>query len=197
MNDPQIRRAFHKLFLFQEHNEHSTLVIDEMGVQHGKFRADIAVINGHIDGYEIKSEEDSLYRLRNQIEGYNNIFDHISIVLTERHLDDALDIIPEWWGVILTKSNEDGNCQFQILRSQLYNETVSDYAVAQLLWRKEVQEILLNIGIPAKYLKEKRSNLYYYLINCMNSHDLRSVVRNYLKNRKNWRYPELPIPNGD
>jgi hypothetical protein len=67
MNDPLIRKAFHCSFLQKEHAAPTTLVVDELGLEHGKCRADIAVINGHLIGYEIKSGtvQKSLQRGRN------------------------------------------------------------------------------------------------------------------------------------
>ena len=99
MNDPLIRKAFHYTFLEKEHRSPNTLVIDELGLEHGKCRADIAVINKQISGYEIKSGKDTLTRLKKQIEIYNAIFDYSSIVLEKRHLKEALDLAPKWWGL--------------------------------------------------------------------------------------------------
>ena len=71
MNDAQIRSSFHSKKLRRHHATPDTLVVDELGLKHGKCRADIAVINGHLIGYEIKSDDDSLHRLARQVEAYN------------------------------------------------------------------------------------------------------------------------------
>jgi hypothetical protein len=193
MNDLQIRRAFHHTFLDEEHKESSTLILDELGLKHGKCRADIAVISGHLNGYEIKSDSDSLYRLRRQVESYNAVFDYVSVVLTYRHLNEAMYIVPEWWGVILVTSDQQGDLNFQTIRLHDQNEVVNNYAVAQLLWRQEAQEVLINLGVQGNRLREKRSNLYNYIVEMLNSQDLRFLVRNYLKKRKDWRRPEQPF----
>ena len=193
MNDPQIRRAFHRTFLRKEHTESNTLVLDELGLEHGKCRADIAVINGHLNGFEIKSEKDSLNRLGGQIEIYSAVFDHASVVLADRHLNEALCLAPDWWGVILVTEDPDNGIQFKTIRSPRQNTKVDDYTVAQLLWRQEAQEALINLGMRGKYLRETRSTLYHYLVERMNSQDLRLLVREYLKKRKAWRRPEQPF----
>ncbi|WP_128815240.1 hypothetical protein [Vibrio sp. 624788] len=54
-NDSEIREAFHKKKLKSQHEDNQTLVIDELGLMHGSNRIDIAVVNGCIHGYEIKS----------------------------------------------------------------------------------------------------------------------------------------------
>ena len=193
MNDPQIRRAFHHTFLHKEHTESNTLVLDELGLEHGKCRADIAVINGHLNGFEIKSDKDSLCRLGYQIEIYNAVFDHASVVLADRHLNEATCIVPEWWGVILVTSDLNSELLFKTIRPPRQNTSVNDYAVAQLLWREEAQEVLMNLGVRGMQLKEKRSNLYYYIVEMLNSQELRFLVREYLKKRRDWRHPEQPF----
>ncbi len=192
MNDPLIRKAFHCSFLQKEHAAPTTLVVDELGLEHGKCRADIAVINGHLIGYEIKSEKDSLVRLKNQIEIYNAVFDHSSIVLEKRHLIEVSSLAPKWWGIILVTKSENRSVCFETIREPSQNPLIDDYAVAQLLWRNEAQEILRNLGVAGKQLRECRANLYQYIIDVFDSNTLRDLVREYLKKRQNWRDPELP-----
>jgi hypothetical protein len=197
MNDPQIREAFHKTFLQKHHSEPATLVIDELGLEHGKCRADIAVINGCFIGYEIKSDVDSLKRLSSQINTYNAVFDNSSLILTERHLDEAIRIVPDWWGVILVKEVTNNTLRFKQLKNPNQNTKINNYSVAQLLWREEAQEVLARLGMRGARLREKRSNLYRYIVEMLDSQDLRFIVKEYLKKRQNWRrLSRLPL-NGD
>lgn len=190
MNDHQIRDAFHRTILHDHHNEFTTLVIDELGLDHGKCRADIAVINGHMTGYEIKSEVDTLNRLSSQVEKYNAVFDHSFVVLADRHFKSVINMIPKWWGIILVSPKNNGEISFETVRHSCENEQVDNYSVAQLLWRKEAQEILADLGVSGKRLREKRLNLYRYIVDALESDDLRFVVREYLKKRTDWRYHE-------
>jgi hypothetical protein len=196
MNDPQIREAFHRAFLQEHHNEPTTLVVDELGLEHGKCRADIAVINGHLEGYEIKSDTDSLNRLSSQIIKYNAVFDHATIILSDRHFDKVLSMVPKWWGIILVEEGYDDTLGFQFIRLPDKNQNVDDYAVAQLLWRDEVQEILMDLGVRGERLRERRAILYRYIVEMLESYDLRFIVREYLKKRQMWRLPVRPFPNG-
>ena len=197
MNDPQIRNAFHKTFLYEHHITPTTLVVDELGLEHGKCRADIAIINGHLIGYEIKSDVDSLNRLRSQVITYNAVFDNSSLILAERHLDEAIEIISDWWGVILVKEIDKNIVVFNQVRPPHQNVNINDYSVAQLLWRSEAQEVLSSLGIKGTRLREKRSNLYRYIVEMMDSQDLRFIVREYLKRRQNWRHLSQLTLNDD
>ena len=196
MNDQQIRDGFHHKYLRKYQGDSKTIVIDELGLHHGRCRADIAVINGQLIGYEIKSDVDSLRRLDNQIASYDAVFDRTHIIATPRHLIDVTTMIPDWWGVISAGEGKRGAVHFRTIRNSKNNPGVSDYAIAQLLWRNEAQEILRNLGVHGQRLRERREYLYGYIVSDLNSAALRKTVRDYLMKRTNWRYP-LPPVQGD
>lgn len=197
MNDLQIRKAFHRTFLRTHHRDPSTLVLDELGLQHGKSRADIAVINGDLSGFEIKSDVDSLQRLTRQIERYSAVFDHATLVVVDRHLDDASGLLPDWWGVISVTKAPRSEVRFSALRPAEKNVKVDDYSVAQLLWRSEVQEILMNLGVTDRRLRERRARLYSLAVELLDSCELRHIVRECLKGRRAWRRPVPPSLRDD
>ena len=60
MRDVDVRRAVHNKILRHHHGQDDTLVLDELGLLGGDTRVDIAVVNGKIHGYELKSDRDTL-----------------------------------------------------------------------------------------------------------------------------------------
>ena len=192
MNDTEIRQNFHRKRLRQQHAQKNTLVIDELGLNHGRCRADIAVINGHLVGYEIKSNNDSLRRLKEQIKSYNAVFDKISIVIGDRYINSIQNHIPKWWGVIVSIRGSKGAVNFRLIRKAQENKSVDPVSIAKLLWRDEAIEILRKSKIPNKILRQPRTVLYEYLADILSVNELRKAVRDYFKKRKNWRCPELP-----
>ena len=64
--DGDVRRAVYARMLGSAMRSADTLVIDELGLDHGSCRIDIAVINGHIRGLEIKAEADTLAAFRSK-----------------------------------------------------------------------------------------------------------------------------------
>jgi hypothetical protein len=146
-----------------------------------------------LEGYEIKSDVDSLYRLNQQIDGYDAIFDHSSIIVTACHIVEASKMVPEWWGIISASESIDNIPQFEIIRRPCKNPKINNYAVAQLLWREEAQKVLLNNGIRGAQLRQKRSFLYGYIAETLDSNELRFTVREYLKERRGWRRPGQQI----
>lgn len=57
MNDPQLRCGLKQMILATYANDPGTRIFDELGVRHGAARIDIAVVNGIIHGFELKSDE--------------------------------------------------------------------------------------------------------------------------------------------
>ncbi|WP_283807951.1 DUF2130 domain-containing protein [Bradyrhizobium macuxiense] len=58
--DRDVRQALHRKVLKERHGDADTLVLDELGLRHGTCRVDIAVVNGYLHDYEIKSDADTL-----------------------------------------------------------------------------------------------------------------------------------------
>jgi hypothetical protein len=192
MNDLEIRQNFHRKKLRRQHAQKDTLVIDELGLNHGKCRADIAVINGHLIGYEIKSNNDSLRRLKEQVKSYNAVFDKITIVIGDRYINSIQSHIPKWWGIIISLRGPRGTVNFDTIRKAQMNKDVDPISIARLLWRNEAEEILRQKKLPSRILRQPRAVLYEYLVDLLNIYELRKFVREYLKKRKNWRCPESP-----
>lgn len=196
MNDPAIRKLVFNKYLYQYHNDPSTLIIEELGLEHGKCRADIAVINGYLDGFEIKSREDNLRRLDQQIACYNAVFDHTTIILEDIHLDNVIKKIPDWWGIIVIV-NHNNDYRFNIIKPSLENPNVDINTIVKLLWRKEVQEILFLDGIKGSTLRQNRSILYNVLVEIKRPEELRFLVRKYLKHRQYWRHFSKQLQDDD
>jgi hypothetical protein len=190
MNDVEIRQNFHKKRLQRQHAQKDTLVIDELGLNHGKCRADIAVVNGHLIGYEIKSNKDSLRRLDEQVKSYNAVFDKVSIVIGDRYINSIQKHIPEWWGVIVSTKGPRDAVNFDLIREAQINTNTDPISIAQLLWRNEAEEILHQKKLPSNILRQTRDVLYEHLVDILTIKQLQKTVRDYLKKRKNWRCPE-------
>lgn len=196
MNDELIRSAFHRTILRWHHAQSETRVFDEFGLCHGRTRADIVVVNGSLLGYEIKSDQDLLRRLRSQIESYTAVFDRISIIVAPRHLQGVVAFVPPFWGVICATEGPRGGVRFERVRSSVPNPSVDDYAVAQLLWRNEAVELLAAFGVTGPRLREPRSGLYRYLVEIADPRKLRQAIRGYLKKRPERQHLERRVPSG-
>lgn len=90
-------------------------IVDELWVPVSNERADVAVIGRGMDGFEIKTERDTLKRLPRQMVAYGRLFDRCTAVVAERHREHAEDVLPDWWG--LTTVHINGGVAFNTVRS--------------------------------------------------------------------------------
>lgn len=58
-------------------------------------------------GYELKGDHDTLCRLPEQANAYSAIFDFVTLVVSERHLLRAIDVVPDWWGIRIARVGRD------------------------------------------------------------------------------------------
>lgn len=185
--DVDIRISLHNMLRKEHENESDTLILDELSVCQGDARIDVAVVNGAINGYEIKSESDTLERLPKQSEIYSRVFDTVTIFTASRFIDGIIDIIPKWWGITKAEMEEDGTVHFFTHRSPIKNDQVDPLALAQLLWRDEALSILKERGLQKGILSKPRPVLWNALAHNLELQDLQNEVRKALKSRKNWR----------
>jgi hypothetical protein len=192
LRDAELREAVHKRLLSHAWRSDDTLVVDELGVLHGAARVDIAVINGHIRGIELKADADTLTRLPRQIDAYGQVVDRASLVTTDRHIDGALMVLPPWWGIVTAGATASG-VQFRRLRPERANPDVDTAALLALLWRSEALDLLLKLDGDKRAQKMTRKGLYNELSTLLPKRVLAAYVRSTLKSRQKWR--DRPAPS--
>ena len=186
MRDYDVRVAL-RAHLDTEHANDlaSTRFVEELGLC-GESRVDLAVINGSLTGYELKSARDTLTRLPGQVATYGRVLDFAFLVVADNHLGHARAIIPAWWGVYVAKDTEDGVIVKQ-RRKARPNPRVDAYSLAQLLWREEALSLLTSRGLDAGVRSQPRHVLWERLAGELELDDLKDQVRDVLKARRGWR----------
>lgn len=162
-------------------------IIEELGVMHGASRVDLAVVNGVLHGFEIKSDMDTLYRLSTQIRDYNAVFNKMTIVVGTKHLEDVINVVPEWWGVLLARQNTEGHVSLYQIREGLVNNDQNNEAIARLLWKDEAIEVLRELKAERGVVSQPRSVVYERLAKTLDAVTLQKYVRDILSSRKDWR----------
>jgi hypothetical protein len=97
-DDYVYRAAITEKILLGRHSLNTATLLNE--VRAGCCKADVVVLNGTSTAYEIKSERDSLARLRNQVFNYRQVFATVNVVVSTSHLSEVLKATPEDVGVI-------------------------------------------------------------------------------------------------
>jgi len=157
-----IKYNFIKNFLFRL-NEISTF---ELKI--GSSRLDIGRINGKSIAYEIKTELDSLEKLEKQILDYSRAFEYIYIIIHPSHYKKAIEIVPEYCGIILYNLTQT-NCKFHYKRKAQKNKNINALDQLSILTKKELKQFKKEFGmfdntpidrkIAEKVILENNSNL--------------------------------------
>jgi hypothetical protein len=119
------------------------LIVEEFGCNSA--RTDIAVINGALHAFEIKSDSDSLDRLPSQMQAYEGVFEYITLVCGRRLLKRARATIPRWWG-LQKAEHRDGCVVLHQLRAPKLNPRQNALSLAKMLWKKEALTCLRKYG---------------------------------------------------
>lgn len=197
-SDKAIRVALRENLQEKYESDSTVKIIEELGLAHGEARIDIAVVNGSIHGYELKSDLDTLRRLPEQMNVYNSVLDHVTLVVGKNHLFDAFNMIPEWWGVTVAKVSGPGDeISFYCIREADENPYKNSVAIANLLWREEALHILEEKGVARGVRSKSRQVLYERLAEVLNQNELRAKVREYLSAREGWRSSAPLMISGD
>ena len=185
MRDRDVRSAVLQRLSADHAGDDDTRVVEEMAIWSGTVRIDVAVINGELAGYELKSERDTLERLPAQMAIYSRVFDRVTLVVGERHYKHAELIVPHWWGLTAALPGGDHVALVDI-REAAINPTPDSLLVSQLLWRDEALAVL-NKTVGGKGLRSKRVKiLHQMLADSLSHHQLSNFVRDALKQRADW-----------
>lgn len=195
-NDLIIRSALMKSLNKTHIKDKKVRIIEELGVKHGESRVDVAVVNGIIHGYEIKSDKDTLQRLPKQMSIFNSIFNKVSLVVGKSHLYDAINILPDWWGVIVAKINTKGCVDFNLIREAEENRERDSISLARLLWKNEALELLEEKNKAKGFYSKSRDSIYKKLSTIFDQKTLERKVREAIFFRENWR-PDAPLMRCD
>jgi hypothetical protein len=154
--------------------------VDEFWVPGSNARADLAVIGTHIDGFEIKTERDSLRRMPRQAGAYARLFDRCTAVVAGRLRDAAEQLLPPWWG--LTTVSVSGFQTFVDVRPARPNPAADPETLVRLLWRDEVMAALTTLG-GSPDPRASRASLWAQLLAVASLAQLKAAVRHALLTR--------------
>lgn len=177
-------------------------MVDELAIPKRICLADVVTIpvaanaSDGMHGYEIKSEVDSLIRLESQVHYYSQVFKRCTLVVTEKHEEKALAMIPDWWGVIIALPDgfdeySEPSTDILLLQTREPKEnpaSLSPYALTQLLWRNELVDLVKTKEIEVLKSASKRV-LRTAISKQLSIKELERIVITYLAERTEWKIP--------
>jgi hypothetical protein len=143
-------------------------------------RADLVVLGRYMDGFEIKTERDTLRRLPAQAAAYEQLFDRCSAVVAARHLAPVEALLPDWWGLSTISVN--GEVSFTSHRRPRVNGRVDPELLVRLLWKEEALAALRGITGEAPP-KMSRTAVWASLLDNSSPTQIRRLVRQALIRR--------------
>jgi hypothetical protein len=195
--DDKVIRTALRAYLKQLHKKDSRVrIVEEFGVEHGTARADVVVVNGILHGYEIKSDRDTLARLPEQMDAYNSVFDRVTLIVGKQHVYEAVNLVPDWWGISIAKAASDSTVVFHRIREAKENLGQSNLSLAKLLWRGEALRILEDAGEADGLRSKPRRFIYERLSTILDQRTLEAKVRDVLFVREDWRSDAPLVLNG-
>lgn len=192
ITDTRIREALHRRKLSHAAQSPNTLVVDELGLMHARARVDIAVINGCVHGYEIKSEADTLKRFDRQLAIYSMCLEKLTYVCAERHLTELYSLTPKWCGILLVSKGPRSGLDFITVRKPNRNPGLDKPKLAHLLWRPEVIVLLTRLDAPRALMKKPRVHMYDFIAERLSVSEITDYVRECFISRGTWRRPPKP-----
>lgn len=186
MRDNEIRACLLKSLERRYKDDADTLIIQELGLCQGDARIDLAVVNGSLHGYEIKSEKDTLRRLAGQLDVYGKVLDFVTLVASPRHLLKVVQIVPVWWGICEAHYKK-GHLTIKKVRPSQENNDIDSTALVQLLWRGEALEVLKERNLHKGIVNKSRLILWDRITECLSLNEIREEVRKRIKARQGWR----------
>lgn len=142
----------------------------------------MAVVNGSLHAFEIKSMYDNLDRLNGQLTNYFKVFDFTTVVVSENHYEKILAFVPKHCGIWTV-------CKDEIKEERIAqrNLNLDAFAIAQLLWKNEAADLLISKGADSKVRKKRKWILWELLAENIQVDELAKDVRGIIKNRSDWK----------
>ncbi len=190
MREIDVRHALVERLVLEHAAERETRIVHELSLCQAEARIDMAVVNGRLTGWEIKTAADTLGRLPAQEQVYSRVFDRVWLAADARHIDKARSLIPTWWGIARV-SERGGACRLTEVRRSRLNPDVDLGSLVRLLWRDETLEELSALGLAAGLERAPRRVLWQRLAEAVprraSRNQLKRRVRDRLKAREGWR----------
>lgn len=183
--DLHIRRKLRAALTAEHGAESDCVILDEMAAAQHSARADLAVINGSLSAFEIKSDRDSLQRLDGQLAIYLACFDFVTVVCTARHVAAVHRLAPRRVGILIfDPDHPEGFVRDRVAKP---NRRLHAQSVVGFLWRDEAYAVLRRHGLSAGMSSARKHSLYSAIVKGLDTATIAAEVRWAIKQRGDWR----------
>ena len=112
-------------------------IIEELHVHNGNAIADVVALYKEAHCFEIKGDNDKIERAVKQGRYYNLSFRKITLVTTTKHFVKAIEVLPEFWGIMVAERKDD-KILLKYSRRAKDNPNFSKSLALLILWKSEM-----------------------------------------------------------
>jgi len=189
LRDTDIRPALRSHILDRLAGVDDTVILEEIGICRGQARADLAVVNGQLHGYEIKSDRDTPRRLAGQADFYSKVFDRATLVVGEKRIAEVQATVPDWWGILQLRPRTTG-LLFKTIRRARSNPCRDPRSLVEFLWLGDAMALLEQRGVARGVRGRPRRFVWDRICENFGVDEIATAVRDHLKARAGQQ--ELP-----
>jgi hypothetical protein len=159
-------------------------IITEFNISNFSKRVDLVYFNGiNCLAFEIKSDYDSLKRLKSQTDEYLKCFDKVIVVVAEKHLEKALIMTPEHVGIWQLKGDT-----FKVIRKGNIIKVREKIRYLRMMTIQEMRRFMKKNNLTSH--DNKRSNIEVTLtslpLSLLKKEAIRCIKDRYKKRGKNY-----------
>ncbi|GHG79728.1 hypothetical protein [Comamonas sp. JC664] len=124
---------------------------------------------------------------------YSGAMDRCTLVVGERHLQKATQLLPDWWGVhSATRANftdfeSREGIALALEREDRENSESTAHAALHLLWRADLLAMLEGAGAATGVRSADKGRLFRRALERIPTGEPRAHVRRVLTTREGWR----------
>lgn len=167
--------------LIGKHSLNTATMLSEFRV--GKSKADCVILNGKSTCYEIKTEHDTLTRLKEQLSDYSRLFDEVVVICNPKHYESVLALAPGHVGIsILTPQT-----YFHVKREPVQLARSIDRDILMKSLRKEEYKELASSLSDCDVNSIPNSELFRACNEVIKSVDEELLRSSYIKTLKKYR----------
>lgn len=167
------------------------VILEELRVHNGNAIADVVAIHSYAHCYEIKGDNDNIYRAVKQSHYYDLAFKKTTLVTTDKYIERAKHLLPAHWGLMRARLH-DNDVRLSYVRAAKNNSSFDKKIALLTLWRSELMdgELLAEIKNLKKLNRDQLSDL---IAEKLGQADLVKFIGGKLVSRKNYPGNELNI----
>lgn len=182
LRDADIRPALRSYLVSQLDDPRDTAILEELGICRGQGRADLALVNGELHGYEIKSDRDTPRRLANQIDFYSQVFSQATLVVGKQLTTATREAVPLWWGILQVKRGAN-DLHFRAVRPARSNPRRDVRSLVEFLWLDDAIALLERRGAARGVRGKPRRVVWDRICEHFDVDEVDAAVRHHLKAR--------------